>query len=41
MIQIIITLLLTLGRLDSVEQWEQLSPIQKETLIIGVDVVAD
>lgn len=38
MIQIIIALLITLGRLTSVEQWEQLSPSQQETLIIGVDV---
>jgi len=38
MIQIIIALLITLGRLTSAEQWEQLSPQQQNELIIDTDI---
>ena len=37
MIQIIIALLITLGRLTSAEQWEHLSTSQQEELIIDLD----
>ena len=39
MIQIIIALLITLGRLSSSEQWEQLTPEQQNHLIIGTDTI--
>lgn len=37
MTQIIITPLITLGRLTSVEQWEQLSNEQQQTFVIETD----
>lgn len=44
MIQIIIALLITLGRLTSAEQWEQLSASQQELLlqsIVTEDTIAN
>jgi len=41
MIQIIIALLITLGRLTSQEQWGNLSTAQQHELIIGVDTLAN
>lgn len=40
MIQIIIALLITLGRLTSAEQWEQLSPSQQIELVIDLDTTS-
>lgn len=41
MTQIIIALLLSLGQLASVEQWETLSLEQQDALIVGVDTVVN
>jgi hypothetical protein len=39
MIQIIIAMLITLGKLSSVEHWDQLNPTQQNEMIIGTDTV--